>query len=94
MQVGKNHRTNGADYALESIHNIREALPMLWEANNKLENVSSLRKIAIETSVEAQKQCLISMEEAGRGIPFQLMPEAGVLATKQYIMYQIYTVFL
>ncbi|XP_065623024.1 uncharacterized protein LOC111992350 [Quercus suber] len=51
--VGKNHRTNGADYALESIHNIREALPMLWEANNKLEKVSSPRKIAIETTVEA-----------------------------------------
>ncbi|GMY10909.1 catalytic, putative [Fagus crenata] len=51
--VGKTHRTNGADYALESIHNMREALPMLWEDINKSGNISSPRKVAIETSVVA-----------------------------------------
>ncbi|KAG9159371.1 hypothetical protein Leryth_010926 [Lithospermum erythrorhizon] len=30
--VGTSQRVKGADYALESIHNIREALPELWEA--------------------------------------------------------------
>ncbi|OMO62034.1 HAD-superfamily hydrolase, subfamily IA, variant 3 [Corchorus capsularis] len=33
--MGTSHRTNGADYALESIHNIKEALRELWEATNK-----------------------------------------------------------
>lgn len=31
-QVGSSHRAEGVDYSLESIHNIREALPELWEA--------------------------------------------------------------
>ncbi|GAA0170329.1 hydrolase [Lithospermum erythrorhizon] len=30
--VGTSQRVKGADYALERIHNIREALPELWEA--------------------------------------------------------------
>ncbi|KAK5846727.1 putative C24B11.05 [Gossypium arboreum] len=48
--VGTSHRTNGADYALESIHNIREALPELWESDaKKPESV----KLAIQTSVMA-----------------------------------------
>ncbi|KAL3336116.1 hypothetical protein AABB24_032045 [Solanum stoloniferum] len=29
--VGASHRTEGIDYALESIHNMKEALPELWE---------------------------------------------------------------
>jgi len=29
--VGTSVRTEGADFALESIHNIREALPEIWE---------------------------------------------------------------
>ncbi|OMO62036.1 hypothetical protein CCACVL1_23066 [Corchorus capsularis] len=52
--VGTSHRTNGADYALESIHNIKEALPELWEAaNKKSEGVMYSKKVAIQTSVMA-----------------------------------------
>ncbi|XP_076896797.1 suppressor of disruption of TFIIS-like [Bidens hawaiensis] len=29
--VGTSHRCKGADYALESIHNMKEAIPELWE---------------------------------------------------------------
>ncbi|KAI3896873.1 hypothetical protein MKX03_013524 [Papaver bracteatum] len=44
------HRCKGADYALESLHNIREALPELWDvAENKSEQM--VTKIGIETSV-------------------------------------------
>ncbi|XP_010920551.1 uncharacterized protein C24B11.05 [Elaeis guineensis] len=51
--VGKSHRVKGADHALESIHNIREALPELWEEAEKSENVRYEGKVAIETSVTA-----------------------------------------
>ncbi|KAE8688893.1 Ubiquitin fusion degradation UFD1 family protein isoform 1 [Hibiscus syriacus] len=52
--VGTSHRTNGADYALESIHNIREALPELWESDTKKAGVAcSGKKLAIQTSVMA-----------------------------------------
>ncbi|XP_021278706.1 uncharacterized protein LOC110412494 isoform X1 [Herrania umbratica] len=52
--VGTSQRTNGADYALESIHNIREALPELWEADNKKsEGVRYSGEVAIQTSVMA-----------------------------------------
>ncbi|KAK9154320.1 hypothetical protein Sjap_001800 [Stephania japonica] len=51
--VGISHRTKGVDYALESIHNIREALPELWEANDKSDVKYSSGKVAIETSVTA-----------------------------------------
>lgn len=49
--VGTSHRPKGADYALESIHNIREALPELWEADVRAEIYSD--KISRETSVIA-----------------------------------------
>lgn len=49
--IGKSHRVKGADYALESIHNIREALPELWEEADKSERYSG--KLAIETQVTA-----------------------------------------
>lgn len=42
----------GADYALESIHNLREAVPELWEADIKSE-VPYSGKLAVETSVTA-----------------------------------------
>ncbi|KAJ0569152.1 putative pyridoxal phosphatase [Helianthus annuus] len=48
--VGSSQRKSGVDYALESIHNIKEALPELGELVNKSKDV---RKIAIETPVEA-----------------------------------------
>ncbi|KAE8693095.1 Ubiquitin fusion degradation UFD1 family protein isoform 1 [Hibiscus syriacus] len=52
--VGTSHRSNGADYALESIHNIREALPELWESDTKkAEGVAYSGKLAIQTSVMA-----------------------------------------
>lgn len=51
--VGSTERKKGVDYALGSIHNIREALPELWESVNKSNNVRRSRKIAIETPVEA-----------------------------------------
>ncbi|OVA17837.1 HAD-like domain [Macleaya cordata] len=50
--VGTSQRTKGADFALESIHNIREALPELWEVEEKSEKVYS-GKVAIETTVTA-----------------------------------------
>ncbi|KAK4342920.1 hypothetical protein RND71_038736 [Anisodus tanguticus] len=49
--VGNSLRVVGADYALESIHNIREALPQLWEVDRLAEvNYSG---VAVETSVTA-----------------------------------------
>ncbi|KAI7726019.1 hypothetical protein M8C21_033449 [Ambrosia artemisiifolia] len=48
--VGSTQRKNAVDYALGSIHNIKEALPELWELVNKSKDV---QKIAIETPVEA-----------------------------------------
>ncbi|KAL6987637.1 hypothetical protein U1Q18_013384 [Sarracenia purpurea var. burkii] len=52
--IGTSHRIKGADYALESIHNIREALPELWDAD-KMSEVSSYpaEKLTVETSVIA-----------------------------------------
>ncbi|KAM1148765.1 hypothetical protein ACFX13_030080 [Malus domestica] len=54
--VGSSNRTKGVDYAIESIHNIREALPELWEIDNK--NTDTARtlsgKLAMEKSVTAE----------------------------------------
>lgn len=50
--VGSSNRTNGVDYALESIHNVREALPELWEAAGK-SDIPYSEKAAIETYVRA-----------------------------------------
>lgn len=52
MQVGSSQRVKGADYALESIHNIREAIPELLEDDMKSE-VAYSGKVAVETSVTA-----------------------------------------
>lgn len=52
-QVGSSHKTEGVDYALESIHNIREALPELWESIERAEEVAYPEKVAIETRVRA-----------------------------------------
>ncbi|ONK76915.1 uncharacterized protein A4U43_C02F1210 [Asparagus officinalis] len=51
--VGKSHRVKGADYALESIHNIKEALPQLWEETEKSEDILYSGNVTIETSVTA-----------------------------------------
>lgn len=53
MQVGSSVRTTGVDHALESIHNMKEAFPELWEADEKPESVKCSRKVFIETSVRA-----------------------------------------
>lgn len=51
--VGTSHRVKGADHALESIHNIREALPELWEGDKIEEGSRYSKEIAIETPVTA-----------------------------------------
>ncbi|XP_054816408.1 uncharacterized protein C24B11.05-like isoform X2 [Prosopis cineraria] len=51
--VGASLRTTGVDHALESIHNIREAFPELWEADEMHERVRCSRKVAMATSVIA-----------------------------------------
>ncbi|KAK7325023.1 hypothetical protein VNO77_29042 [Canavalia gladiata] len=51
--VGTSVRTTGVDHALESIHNMKEAFPELWEADEKPESVDCSRKVSIETSVIA-----------------------------------------
>ncbi|CAA6656805.1 unnamed protein product [Spirodela intermedia] len=51
--IGSSHRSAGADHALESIHNIREALPELWEGAERAEDVVHPAKVAIETTVRA-----------------------------------------
>lgn len=45
-QVGSSQRTEGVDYAVESIHNIKEALAELWEDS---EGVKCSGKAGIET---------------------------------------------
>lgn len=49
--MGTSVRSTGVDHALESIHNIREAFPELWEVDEKREIVKY--KVAVETTVEA-----------------------------------------
>ncbi|CAO2819018.1 unnamed protein product [Amaranthus hypochondriacus] len=49
--VSTSQRPKGADYALESIHNLREALPKLWDADLRPEIYPE--KLSIEASVTA-----------------------------------------
>ncbi|KAG5603623.1 hypothetical protein H5410_025115 [Solanum commersonii] len=49
--VGKSQKVVGADYALESIRNIKEILPQLWEVEKVAEVTYS--GVAVETSVIA-----------------------------------------
>uniref|UniRef100_A0A0D9VAV8 Uncharacterized protein n=1 Tax=Leersia perrieri TaxID=77586 RepID=A0A0D9VAV8_9ORYZ len=51
--VGTSERIKGADHALESLHNMKEALPELWEEAVKDEDVRNSSKVGIETSVIA-----------------------------------------
>ena len=53
LQIGTSQRVKGADYALESIHNIREAIPELWEADRKSEVAAYSGNVPVETSVTA-----------------------------------------
>ncbi|KAJ8754198.1 hypothetical protein K2173_002098 [Erythroxylum novogranatense] len=50
--VGTSQRVKAADYALESIHNLREAIPELWEAEIKSE-VGYSEKVTAQTPVRA-----------------------------------------
>ncbi|WCJ20498.1 Haloacid dehalogenase-like hydrolase (HAD) superfamily protein [Euphorbia peplus] len=53
--VGSSYRNSGADYVFESIHNIKEAIPQLLEANEeKKETIYyNAENVSIETSVLA-----------------------------------------
>lgn len=51
--VGTSQRVKGADYALESIHNLKEAVPELWEADIKSEGSYKTANVAVETPVIA-----------------------------------------
>jgi len=55
IQVGKSHRVKGADFGMESIHNLREAVPELWETEIKVQVIAcpGTEKLAVETSVVA-----------------------------------------
>ncbi|CAN1231260.1 Uncharacterized protein C24B11.05 [Linum grandiflorum] len=55
VRVGTSSRTEGVDHALESIHNIKEALPELWDvtAMDKTEGLGYSAKVAIEAEVQA-----------------------------------------
>ncbi|KAK7256819.1 hypothetical protein RIF29_30335 [Crotalaria pallida] len=52
VQVGTSQNLKGADYAIETIHNLREALPELWEVDIKSE-ATYPGKLAVETQVTA-----------------------------------------
>ncbi|KAJ0027714.1 hypothetical protein Pint_35403 [Pistacia integerrima] len=52
VRIGSSQRVKGADYALESIHYMKEAIPELWEADMKSE-VGYSGKVPVETSVTA-----------------------------------------
>lgn len=47
--MGASHKTKAIDYALESIHNMKEALPELWE--DVKPDVRISEKTAIEVRV-------------------------------------------
>ncbi|KAL9264472.1 hypothetical protein AKJ16_DCAP09748 [Drosera capensis] len=51
--VGKSERPEGVECALESIHNMKEAIPELREGDEKSESIIHPQEIAIETSVVA-----------------------------------------
>lgn len=51
--VGTSVLVPGADIALESIHNIKEALPEIWQGTNKLDSESVIKPATVETVVLA-----------------------------------------
>ncbi|CAN0926581.1 Uncharacterized protein C24B11.05 [Linum grandiflorum] len=54
--IGTSQRVKGADYALESIHNLREAIPELWELADIKSSTSEVGypgKVVVEQSVTA-----------------------------------------
>ena len=58
MQVGRSELIAGADYALRSIHNMKEALPEIWEPEpekqkQQQQHDQTLQSTAVETTVRA-----------------------------------------
>ncbi|KAG0481739.1 hypothetical protein HPP92_012597 [Vanilla planifolia] len=51
--VGTSQRVKGADYALETLHNVREAVPELWEEGEKPIEIRHGGEVAIGTAVSA-----------------------------------------
>ncbi|XP_010455085.1 PREDICTED: suppressor of disruption of TFIIS-like [Camelina sativa] len=55
--VGKSEKVDGSDYALESIHNMKEAFPELWLESNindkESERIVYATQISIETTIQA-----------------------------------------
>ncbi|KAG6538305.1 hypothetical protein ZIOFF_003420 [Zingiber officinale] len=51
--VGTSHRVKGADHALESIHNVKEAFPELLAENEKSDVIKHSGSVGLETSVSA-----------------------------------------
>lgn len=52
IQVGSSVLVPGADFALESIHNIKEAVPEIWESEEQFEAVVIAPK-TVETVITA-----------------------------------------
>lgn len=64
LKVGSSALVEGADYALSSIHNLKEALPQIWEGQEEEEEEASpnprldqsiiiIQASAVETAVRA-----------------------------------------
>jgi len=60
MQVGRSELIVGADYALRSIHNMKDALPEIWEPElpekqkqQQQQHGQTLQSTAVETAVQA-----------------------------------------
>lgn len=51
--VGASNKVKGADYVLENIHNMKEAIPELWKSDRKSVDVGYSGKVAVETPVTA-----------------------------------------
>ena len=55
--MGTSVRTEGEDFVLESIHNIREALPEIWEEGDAETSINAVHSrgavAAIETVITA-----------------------------------------
>lgn len=53
LQVGRSSLVPGADHALESIHNIKQALPEIWDGQDRSESDVVLASSAVGTAVVA-----------------------------------------
>ena len=60
LQVGRSTLVPGADHALESIHNIKEALPEIWDGQDRSES-DVLPPSSVGTAVVAWMLCGLSI---------------------------------